>query len=146
MTSSLKYEDCIVCGVHFALPLVLYETHRKTGGYFHCPNGHSQGWAKTDSEEAKIRRERDRLKQENARLTEEKTLAEREKWEAIEAESKKRQAAERKLTRARKRHAAGVCLDCNRTFSQLARHMATKHQKPTCEAVPKLAVVAGGKS
>lgn len=145
MTSVLKYVDCIECGVHFGLPLVLFEEKRKHGGYFHCPNGHSQGWSKADSEDERVRRERDRLKQENARLAEEKERAEREKWEAIEAESKKRIAAERKLTRARKRHEAGVCLDCNRTFSQLARHMATKHAKPKCEAIPKFSVVDGGR-
>lgn len=40
------------------------------------------------------------------------------------------EARERKVLRKLKRVERGVCPDCNRTFANLARHMACKHAAP----------------
>lgn len=37
----LEVVDCSTCGVTFAVPEDLVAARRKTGNYFHCPNGHS---------------------------------------------------------------------------------------------------------
>lgn len=44
------------------------------------------------------------------------------------------QKAERKLATHKKRASAGVCPCCNRTVSQMARHMQAKH--PDYNVVP----------
>jgi hypothetical protein len=95
----------------------------KHGGYHHCPNGHLQGWSKDVCEDEKMRRERDLLKQETARLE-----------ESITAERRLREEAEMALRKHKKRAAAGVCPCCTRTFSNMARHMKTKH--PDYNVVP----------
>jgi len=81
----------------------------------YCPLGHSYFIAaqgKAAELEKRLLREREC----SARLA-----AERDQAEAS-ARAQKGHA-----TRLRKRAKAGVCPCCNRTFKQLARHMATKH-------------------
>jgi hypothetical protein len=71
------------------------------------------------------------LKQDAARL-EDEIRAERE-WRK-QAQNQAR-AFKGRVTRLKNRAAAGVCPCCNRTFAQLARHMATKHKGFTAEEV-----------
>jgi len=116
---------CGSCAVTHALPAIIYDTARLQGGYWHCPNGHSRGWARGENQEelAVARRDRDRLRQENARLADESI-----------AEARKRIAAETKLKRYTKRTAAGLCPCCNRSFRQLKAHLKSKH--PDYNVVP----------
>ncbi len=51
--------ECISCGVVYTVPKTMIDHQRKTGGYHYCPNGHSQGWGKGETEFDRIRRERD---------------------------------------------------------------------------------------
>lgn len=118
-----ELRECITCGVMHAMPAVLLDQDRSSGGYRFCPNGHQQGWSKEDSEETKIRRERDVLKQQ---------IAQRDDmivYERRQAEEARRQVeqAKKESKRLAKRAAAGVCPCCTRTVGQLARHMKTKH-------------------
>ena len=114
----LEQLECGTCGVVFAIPLEMYNTAKRAGGWWHCPNGHCRGWEK-GTEHTKIKElERD-LEAERARKNE----ALRRANESAEAERKT--LAEMK--RMKNRAAAGVCPCCNRTFQQLARHMKTKH-------------------
>lgn len=108
--------NCISCGVAFTVPQVVADKQRQDGGYHTCPNGHSQGWGKGQTENDLIRQERDRLKQRTARLEEEAIAAQRQ----LEAERKK-------TAHLKKRAAAGVCPCCNRAVRQMALHMKTKH-------------------
>lgn len=90
---------------------------------FHCPNGHAQHYTAEKSEREQLRRERDRLKYDAARLEDEAREAREE------ADAARRSAAAMKgvATRMKNRVKHGVCPCCNRTFADLARHMATKH-------------------
>lgn len=115
--------ECITCGIPFSVPLTVYETHRRTGGYHYCPNGHSQGWPKENSTEAKEKRELERLRQQQARWDDER----RELQLQGDTERRRTAAARGQVTKLKKRAAAGVCPCCNRTFSDLARHMSGKH-------------------
>jgi len=123
MEGAVNYADytfvqCGTCGVHHAIPQVMYDTLHREGGFWHCPNGHQRGF-RTGTEKAeqeKIRRERDQLKQDAARL-----------HERIREEARRAEKAEKKLAATQKRVAAGVCPCCTRTFQNLQRHMKSKH-------------------
>lgn len=116
-------DECLTCGIPYTVPLMVWENNYKKGGTHYCPNGHGQGWSKNECEDAVIRRERDRLKQETARLSDE-VKQQREQREAAECSAA---AYKGQTTKLKKRAAAGVCPCCNRTFQNLARHMANKH-------------------
>ncbi len=122
-------------GVERATHAVLLRTHQN----FWCPHGHSQAYIEGESEETKLRRERDRLKQSIA-YEQDRTREARE-----DAEHQRRRANGYKGHAAKitKRAKAGVCPCCNRTFQQLARHMATQHPQftPDVPEPPKLALV-----
>lgn len=123
---SLHYvDDCITCGVVFTIPASKYEFCRENGGYFHCPNGHNQGWSESRSkreqrnkEQEQIRRERDLAIQQQAQLNDE--IADLNK--ALKSEKAKSKKA---ITRIK----GGVCPCCNRHFASLERHMKTKHKE-----------------
>jgi hypothetical protein len=121
---------CNTCGVISTCPTGMYEQHRKSGGYHCCPSGHQWGWSKEMSEDEKVRRERDLLKQRLAQKDDEIRSAKEQR----DAADRRASAARGQVTKLRNRAAAGVCPCCNRTVSQLARHMATKH--PTFKAEP----------
>jgi len=124
------YLSCPVCGVHFALEKRFYEW-RKEGGHvgekqpnYHCPNGHVLVVRDWDIE--KLRRERDQLKQQMAQLNDE-----------LAAQTAQTTKARKQIVKMQKRAAAGVCPCCNRSFTNMARHMATKHPEfKTADIVP----------
>lgn len=113
--------ECPTCGVVHTIPKVVYDNLQREGGYYHCPNGHTWGWSKDSCERERLRRERDQLKQQIARVEDEKRAA------VAQAESRAARAeAAQKLTERRAR--AALCPCCNRSFQNVARHMATKHK------------------
>ncbi len=131
MVSGIRCEvqDCIICGVPYTVPEAVIAEQRKNGGYHSCPNGHSQGWGKGNTEFDRVSRERDRLKQREAQLRDE--LAE----QMAKVEEARKEAA-----RLAKRASVGVCPCCTRTFTNMARHMKTKH--PDYNVVPLKAAKA----
>jgi hypothetical protein len=110
--------QCGTCGVWHAFPETIYEHCYREGGFWSCPNGHRRGWDKgaEKKEVDLLRQERDRLKQRQAMLEDD-----------IAAARRLTAAAKAETTKLRKRVGAGVCPCCNRTFQNVARHMATKH-------------------
>lgn len=113
VTVELVNETCW-CGMPFALPASLDRAARDAGHTIYCPLGHTLVWKET--EETRLRRERDRLKQDAARLSDE-----------ISAQRKRAEEAEKKLVQAKRRATAGVCPCCTRTFVNVQRHMKSKH-------------------
>lgn len=118
-----KWFRCYKCKVPLWLDEAEERVLRQTGGEFFCRWGHGQVFAagKTEAEVAREerdeeRRRRERLEQENARLA----------FEANESAEAARKA-EAETARLKKRAGAGICPCCNRTFTQLARHMQAKH-------------------
>jgi len=109
--------DCPRCGVLFAVTEELDDRWRSNGKSFYCPNGHSMSY--TDNTEKRLREAKDALARERARN--DQLRAERE------AAERKASAAKGQVTKIRNRVARGVCPCCNRTFADLAAHMATKH-------------------
>lgn len=114
---------CGKCGIEFYVPAPFQLEQRQLGplGGFYCPNGHSRIFA--ESETSELRRERDRLQQ---------RLAEKDDEIASErlsrhAEQRRVSAAKGQITKLKNRASKGVCPCCNRHFTDLERHMHTKH-------------------
>ena len=110
--------ECGGCGVMHTVPQTKYDSCYREGGFWHCPNGCSRGWQHGADKQKidNLRRERDRLKQDTARLHDE-----------IAAEKQRVADAERKAAQVKRRALAGVCPCCNRTFTNMQRHMKSKH-------------------
>lgn len=93
------------------------------GIQFYCAYGHGQHYIQGESDEQKLRRERDRLQQRLA-----------EKDDTIASLDRRRAAAVGQVTKIKNRVGHGVCPCCNRSFENVARHMMTKHPTFTAEA------------
>ena len=119
---------CANCGVNFALAEKYVSERRKDGHGFYCPNGHSLYFGNGENERLRkqaedLKRQKERLEARNVHLRDQRDAAERS------ARAQKGVA-----TRVKNRVAAGVCPCCNRTVSQLANHMKTKHPEYVEEA------------
>lgn len=153
MSEQFTWSNCITCGVRYAVPTRLMDHQRKEGGFHYCCNGHQQGWSKEDTEDEKVRRERDRLKQRLAQKNDELAADRRRSNDKIEAERERTRAAERReaaqkgnVTKLKKRAARGVCPCCQLHFTNLERHMNTKHPEfIDTPDVGDLKVIEGGK-
>lgn len=109
---------CCKCGTRFAMS---EDTHRiaiarREKFTFYCPHGHDQHFVTGKTELEKVREERDRLRQ---------LVAARD--DEVEHQKRRVSAAHGQVTRLKNRARAGVCPCCTRTFTNLQRHMATKH-------------------
>lgn len=118
---TLWVTDCANCGVVFGIPKRMEEERRADGKVFYCPNGHSLSWKQTEA---------DRLREQLERVDADRQYA----WQVYkEADAdRKRTAASLRttkghLTRVKNHAEAGVCIHCNRTFQNVARHMQSKH-------------------
>lgn len=96
---------------------------RKGGTALHCPFGHLNYWKLGPSEAEKLKAQLD--EERRARQRAEQRVAQ----ERDEAQHQRNRANGYKghATKIMKRAKAGMCPCCKRTFSQLARHMATQH-------------------
>lgn len=110
------------CGISFSVPSWWDKVRRETHTRFFCPNGHGQSYT-AESATEKLRRERDNAKQQLARAEQETRDAQAA---AAKAENARR-VAERVRQRLEKRASAGTCPCCQRTFSNMTRHMKQKH-------------------
>lgn len=116
--AEMVHMNCGECGIEFTVPEHFNAERKKTGKGWYCPNGHSRVYKESDAD--KFRRERDSALQQLAQREEE--IAERG----------------RKIKRLEKRAAAGSCPCCQRTFSNMSRHMKTKHPEFVADNVVKL--------
>ena len=119
-----EVHECITCGIPYVVPQAVINHQRERGGYHCCHAGHRQGWEESQSERAKrleeqarIRRERDRLQQQLA-----------QKDDEIRETAKKLETVQKEAKRQKARARAGLCSCCNRHFTDLERHMASKHK------------------
>lgn len=115
---------CYRCKRPISIPEELYDAARTSPRIsFWCAYGHEQHFAEGETDEQKLRRERDRLQQRLA-----------EKDDTIATLQRQRAAAVGQVTKIKNRVGHGVCPCCNRTFENVARHMMTKHPTFTAEA------------
>lgn len=114
ITVEMSDMTCGKCGIAFAVPETWRQEKQKNGGSWYCPNGCCRAYRESDTDKLKKRLAEERERHE-------RTIARLNEAQASEARTAK------KLKLQQKRHAAGTCPCCKRTFQQLARHMVTKH-------------------
>lgn len=111
--------ECGACGVVFGLGSVFKQGRLNDHGHFYCPNGCHIRW----SGPSKAEEERDA-----ARALAERESRRRRLAENSEQSARKSAAAYKGwATRVRNRIANGVCPCCNRSFTNVRRHMTTQH-------------------
>lgn len=112
---------CCTCKMPFAVLASTRSDWRSSGATFYCPLGHQQHYS--ESLEARLRKEKEKLERDCAwyqeRLKDERA--------AHETTTRRLNAQRANVTKLKKRVAHGVCPCCTRTFSNLARHMASQH-------------------
>jgi hypothetical protein len=123
--------ECGQCGEPFQLSSELVNVLHRSSQTFYCPHGHMRHFPQGESREAKLQREVNQLKQNKAYLEDRRREAE----ERADKERHRANGYKGHATRISKRIKHGVCICCNRTFADLARHMATKHPTFTPMAV-----------
>ena len=106
---------CCECGIQFGLTADFVRRRRGDNANWYCPRGHAQHFD-AESEADRLRRF----------LSSERETSQR-RLEALQAEQRSKAAFRGQLTKIKKRIGAGVCPCCNRTFADLARHIAGKH-------------------
>lgn len=114
---------CYRCKEVFGMGAETYHTLKRSHATFHCPFGHPQHFPEGETEEAKLRRERDQLTQRVAEWQD----YERQASKRADAAERRASAARGQVTRLKNRAANGVCPCCSRSFADLRRHMASKH-------------------
>jgi hypothetical protein len=130
----MGWTTCWKCKERFGLADETEALLRRSGRSFCCPWGHSAVFkeGKTDAELLQEQLDAERRQRQSA----EQRIA----MYADEARSEREIAARERrrangykghATRITKRAKAGVCPCCNRTFKQLAQHMANKHPQFT---------------
>ena len=119
----LEAEECGTCGVIYGLSRAFIAARRHDGNWWHCPNGHR--WQFSESIESQLKKEKLALEE---RLNAEKEWSRRMEND-LGDERKKHAVTKGQLTKTRNRVQAGVCPDCNRHFSNVERHMQTKHPR-----------------
>jgi len=126
VTQQLITEECINCGITFAVPRTFrqecLDDTGPNGKKFYCPNGHQMWYTgKTEAQQQKERA--DRAEADAARRL---AMLDQERAEH-EATQRKLTATKGVVTRTKRRIANGVCPCCKRTFPNVASHMADKH-------------------
>ena len=121
ITVTLVVMDCAQCGVVFAISDRLNTSRKESGESFYCPNGHGMTYGKSVADRLRDQlsaAERDR---EWFRTAERETREERDRVRASLA------ATKGVVTKMRKRAIAGSCQFCHRHFSNVERHVASRH-------------------
>lgn len=122
MKGVMVIEDCIKCGVPFAVTQEYQNRRKKDHGTFYCPNGHSMYYPGKTEEE----RLREQLQRRDEDL---KYMRQSRDLHREQAEENKRRAASYKghFNRVKKRISAGDCPMCDQHFEDLEEHMSASH-------------------
>jgi hypothetical protein len=128
--ADLTVVTCATCHITYAIPTTLDDAAQRwrgdrtdgRGWKLCCPMGHNW-WYVGESEHDRLKRIATEARQ--------RAAAERDLREHTEHQLRGQKAATTRARnqrdRDRRRVAAGVCPCCNRTFQNLARHMAGQH-------------------
>lgn len=125
MKFDAHWQRCVGCGIWFGVDEYFDNERRKDKRTFFCPNGHPMSFGEGEAD-----RVRKQLAEKQRELDQERQRVAMERQMRIDTENtllKERKEHKRQS----KRIHAGVCPCCNRTFQNVARHMATKHPERT---------------
>lgn len=128
-TQTLETETCCNCGVLFAMPKSWQRQFRQTHQLFYCPAGHPQHYTgESDADTVqRLSGQLDQLKTRNQALSD----ANAQTRSQLDYQRRATKANATRLRKVKHRVAHGVCPCCNRTFKQLAAHMAGQHPQYT---------------
>jgi hypothetical protein len=120
ITQTFKVVTCYTCGIPFGITSELYKRAVTDAiGSVTCPAcGKLTCWRESDDQK--------KIKELERKLTWETNEVARQKQQREVAEASLT-ATRGVVTKMRKRVSVGTCPCCKRNFSQLARHMKTKH-------------------
>lgn len=110
-------QNCITCGIPFAVPQEFDGARRRDGKDFSCPNGHLMSYIRTELDRLRDQlNEKDRLLQQSIN-----------REHVLTSDLKRIKSEKRKLA---KRLEFGVCpvAGCKRHFTKLQRHIQTEHK------------------
>jgi DNA repair exonuclease SbcCD ATPase subunit len=111
---ALETEECCACGVTFAMPAGLRQKLQREGGTFYCPNGHGQHYT-----ECEVQTLKKKLK-----AAEDRTC---NLEQQLNGTLDKLAESQKEMHRARRRANAGLCPYCRRHFTNVGRHIHSKH-------------------
>lgn len=114
--------DCGECGGTYAINERYNRQKQENGGTWNCPYC-KVSWGYVKSEVTKLK---EKLEAEYQRRMREQQKHDQTKAALKDTENQRR-AEKAAKTRIKNRVASGICPCCNRTFKDLAAHMATKH-------------------
>lgn len=121
-TIELELLNCGGCGTVFGVSKVQVEQLRRTHDTFYCPNGCERHYPQKS--EAELLRDQLVEQKRRAEFLEADAQRAMQVRDAQAKQIREMQVAHAKVT---SRVSKGVCPCCNRTFRNLARHMATQH-------------------
>jgi len=107
--------QCSECGITYCLPQNFSRARSEDHKSWYCPNGHSQ-YIPALSDAEKLRKQ----------LDDEKRRHSQTQMELMAAEQKVT-SVQKEKSRLQKRVKNGACPCCHRQFTQLSRHMKSKH-------------------
>ncbi len=119
-TVILESDTCGRCGGVYAINKAFADHARANKGGYNCPYCQTR-WSWTESDAERLRKQLE-VRERELREAKCETLRQNQ---LREKEQIGREKAEKKLRRVNN----GVCPCCKRHFTNLARHMATKHLK-----------------
>ena len=130
-TEDFKYNEqvqltvinCGICGGTYAINERRRQFCFERGEGWHCPYCRTSWGYFNDSENERLKKELERERK-RKEWAEQEALRQREQRIAAEHKARAERAAK---TRIKNRVGNGVCPCCTRTFTNLARHMASKH-------------------
>lgn len=103
---NLVTEDCITCGVTFAMPERFKASLQETGKSFYCPAGHSMVYS--NNKDQQIKDLKDKIEQAEGNVEFWRNLS-GEAENELKQERRQHASTKGQLTKTKKRHAAGVC-------------------------------------
>jgi hypothetical protein len=124
-TETFEVIHCWNCGIAYGMTRALYERRQSDKKSFFCPNGHSAVFL-GESDKDRAQKLAGQLDQERTRLDQERQRS-ADYANQLAISQRTRKAVSTRLRKVKARVGHGVCPCCNRTFDQLAKHMASKH-------------------
>lgn len=121
-TTVFHVTNCPECGMAFAMTSDFECRRREDHSTFYCPAGHKQYYA----QKSKAEQLAEQLEREQARADRNAVELTRS-IQAHQNTARRLSATRGVVTRTRRRIANGVCPCCSRHFTDLHRHMETKH-------------------
>ena len=121
--------NCGCCGGTYAINKRYKEKCAEDGSSWTCPYC-KVGWGYSGKGRAQQLEKQLEAERKARQEAESRAAVERSQRQAAETNAKR---AQTRLKNVKHRVAAGTCPCCNRTFKQLAAHMANKHPEYTAE-------------